>query len=161
MGNSDPDSRVAIVLDEFAGPIATDVKLLSTHEDINQVVDGHAVLQSTAPITYSVKKTKGTCHFKSTAFPSSADFPQFEAIGVQTADGKGNATATGVLMSNGQYSAVTATTTYTVNPDGTGMSDTLSGGVHTKYIIVLNSKGSMSIATGIAANLIVTSECVK
>jgi hypothetical protein len=153
--------QFAILLDEFVGPVATDVQILNTSDTTNEVVSGHAVLQSTTPITYSLKNTKGMFFVKTVIFPANPSFPEYQAIGVETLDGKGNVKITYAQMDAGQYSLVTATGTYTINADGAGTISLLSGTTRANSITVANSKGGMAVEIGVDANLIVTGEAIK
>jgi hypothetical protein len=154
-------AQIALLIDSAKGSIATDVKLLETDDTSNEISSGHAVLQSTTPETYSVKRLKGTFSVETNTFAADPTLPLYEGFGVETIDGKGHLSITGAQVYDGVYTPLTVTGTYTVNADGTGTSDVVQNGFHSTFIFVLNSTGGMGLQTGVASNVIVTTESVK
>jgi hypothetical protein len=153
--------QYAMTLDSVARGVATDVQLLKTSDTANEVVTGHAVLQSTTPKTYTLKDTKGTVFVTGYITSPISSYPQGYSIGSDTCDGKGNLTASYVQMYNGQYAQVNAKGTLTVNADGSGTSTLTVGGATTNYITVLNSIGAMSVVIGVPYNLVAYAEAHK
>jgi len=154
-------TQFAFTLDSVAHGVATDVQLLKTSDTANEVVSGHAVLQSTTPKTYTLKDTKGTGFVTSILTSAISTYPQGYAIGINIGDGKGNFTSSYGEMYNGQYLQETGKGTVTINADGTGTSALTVNGVTTNDISVFNSIGVMSVAIGIPYNLIVYGESHK
>ncbi len=154
-------TQFALTLDSVAHGVATDVQLLKTSDTANEVVSGHAVLQSTRPITYTLKDTKGTVF--NTVYVTSpiSTYPQGAAIGTIVADGKGNYTFTYTQMYNGQYLQGSIKGTETINADGSGTSSFVYGGVTLNNIFVINSVGAMTVEIGIPYNLVDYAEAHK
>ncbi len=153
--------QYAMILDSVAHGVATDVQLLRTSDTANEVVSGHAVLQSTTPITYTLKDTKGSVF--NTVYVTSpiSTYPQGAAIGTIVGDGKGNFTFTYKQMYNGQYMQNTVKGTETISADGTGTSTFVYGGVTINNIFVANSVGAMAVEIAIPYNLLDYAETHK
>jgi hypothetical protein len=153
--------QFAMALDSVAGGVATDVQLLKTNDTANEVVSGHAVLQSTKPKTFTLKDTKGTGSDIIYVTSPISYYPQGAVVGIVSGDGKGNFTYSYAQVSNGQYSQLIQKGTETINPDGTGTSTSTIGGSTINDIVVFNSVGAMAVEIGIPYNFVIYGESHK
>lgn len=113
-----PVVKLAIAVHDVSGGIAHAIEFLQTNDSLNEVQDGHALLQATTAQTFSKKSLKGTYVFHGERLISDPGGAQDAYLAVVTFDGKGKVKGTLTLVYAGDPETDKVSGTYKINSNG-------------------------------------------
>ena len=143
-------AQIAFVLNSTAAGLAHDLQLLVTNKSTNDVSSGVAVLQSTAPATYSLKSVNGKFGFRFNESTADVAQPQIGGIGVLSFNGAGKVSVSFTQMKGGVLSSGSGSGTYTMNADGSGNISLTVGADNPQIAFVVNTV-AVNTTTGLGS----------
>jgi len=113
-----PVVKLAIAVHDVSGGIAHAIEFLQINDSLNEVQDGHAVLQAATAQTFSKASLKGIYVFHGERLVSDPNGAQDGYLAVVTFDGKGKVKGTLTFVYAGSPETDMVSGTYKINKDG-------------------------------------------